>query len=421
MPSQEQSNRGASRDRRSFQDIARLAGPPSSEKASERGSASRVRRVDASSARASNPDDSGLIDLQALASSEPGAVDRASVTPLAPSVAGAPGAEPVSAGPVSSAAVSQPLSAPVVSEARPATPAAPAVSGYRGAPATLRSAAPPPVKNALAGRIAATAGLLAVAAGAFLAVRAFEKPAPVASEPDRVEAAPLPPKAAAPAATVAPQEKTAAAPVAPSSPVASKDDGDKGVDPSSLPAAPAATAAAAKSAAPATPLAQAKKSAAPAAKADKGESKIAAAPASKKDEIPAALQAAMAADTSAAPAGPLGDAIKQAAAPAAKDETPTAAAQAVAPTASVPTRPSQGALTGALGAVLGDARACLGPDDPVSHAHVVFGSSGAVQSIEVSGFAAGKPVEACIKAALGKARVPPFAEASYGATVTVRP
>jgi hypothetical protein len=52
---------------------------------------------------------------------------------------------------------------------------------------------------------------------------------------------------------------------------------------------------------------------------------------------------------------------------------------------------------------------------------VVFGSDGAVQSVAVSGWAAGKAAEACIKGALGKARVPAFAEATYGATVTVRP
>src|SRR5207244_4159549 len=84
---------------------------------------------------------------------------------------------------------------------------------------------------------------------------------------------------------------------------------------------------------------------------------------------------------------------------AAGAEAPTPAAAPVAPAGSVPQRPSQGAVTGALGAVLPDARACLGPDDPVSKARVVFGSNGSVESITVTGFAAGKPVEACIKGA----------------------
>jgi len=78
-------------------------------------------------------------------------------------------------------------------------------------------------------------------------------------------------------------------------------------------------------------------------------------------------------------------------------------------------------VTGAIGAVLPEARACLGPDDPVSRAHVTFASSGSVQSITVTGGAAGKPQEACIKAALGKAKVPPFAESGFGANFTIRP
>jgi hypothetical protein len=77
-------------------------------------------------------------------------------------------------------------------------------------------------------------------------------------------------------------------------------------------------------------------------------------------------------------------------------------------------------VTGALGAVLPAARACLGPDDPISRAVVVFGSSGVVQSVSVSGGAAGKPAEACIKGALMKAKVAPFAEATYSAPVTIR-
>ena len=87
---------------------------------------------------------------------------------------------------------------------------------------------------------------------------------------------------------------------------------------------------------------------------------------------------------------------------------------------SVPQKPSQGALTGALGAVLPGARACLGPDDPVSRATVVFSSNGSVQSVAVSGGAAGKPSEGCIKSALGKAKLQPFAESTYTTTVTVR-
>ncbi len=120
--------------------------------------------------------------------------------------------------------------------------------------------------------------------------------------------------------------------------------------------------------------------------------------------------------------GSLSEALRQAAGPVATESTPTPAATgpAFAP-GSVPQKPSLGAVTGALGVVMPAAKACLGPDDPVSHASVVFRSDGSVQSVTVTGSAAGKPAEACIKSALSKAKVEPFAQATYVARVTVRP
>jgi hypothetical protein len=50
----------------------------------------------------------------------------------------------------------------------------------------------------------------------------------------------------------------------------------------------------------------------------------------------------------------------------------------------------------------------------------VFSSAGTVQSVSVSGGAVGKPAEACIKDALMKAKLQPFAEATYSAPVTIR-
>jgi hypothetical protein len=100
-----------------------------------------------------------------------------------------------------------------------------------------------------------------------------------------------------------------------------------------------------------------------------------------------------------------------------KDKTPAAA---LSGGGDVPQRPSQGAVTGALGGVLSEARRCLGPDDPISRAAIVFSSGGSVQSVSVTGPAAGKPTEACIKDALGKAKVQPFAEPSYTANITIR-
>lgn len=88
---------------------------------------------------------------------------------------------------------------------------------------------------------------------------------------------------------------------------------------------------------------------------------------------------------------------------------------------SVPLKPSQGAIQGALGAALPSARGCLGPDDPISHATITFKSDGSVQSVGVTGGAAGKPAEACIRGALSKARITPFAQPTFTATATVRP
>lgn len=87
---------------------------------------------------------------------------------------------------------------------------------------------------------------------------------------------------------------------------------------------------------------------------------------------------------------------------------------------SVPQRPSQGQVAGAIGSVMPNAKACLGGDDPMSRATVTFQSDGTVKSVSVSGFAAGKPQEACIKAALSKAKVDPFAEATYPVPVSIR-
>jgi hypothetical protein len=82
--------------------------------------------------------------------------------------------------------------------------------------------------------------------------------------------------------------------------------------------------------------------------------------------------------------------------------------------------PSQGQVAGAIGSVMPAAKACLGSDEPLSRATVTFQSDGTVKGVSVSGFAAGKPQEACIKTALSKATVAPFAEATYPVPVTIR-
>jgi hypothetical protein len=151
-------------------------------------------------------------------------------------------------------------------------------------------------------------------------------------------------------------------------------------------------------------------------------------PAAQADDAPKVDPKLVAKDLPASPTAPadsLAGAMKNAVGPS---DQPSPAAQGTggsdgpqfAP-GSVPQKPSQGAVTGAIGANLPGARACLKPDDPVSRATITFGSAGTVTSVTVSGGAAGKPAEACIKNALGKAKVPPFAQPTYSANVTVRP
>lgn len=84
-------------------------------------------------------------------------------------------------------------------------------------------------------------------------------------------------------------------------------------------------------------------------------------------------------------------------------------------------RPSAGAAQAAVGAVLGAARACIAGHSAPSSATLVFGSSGQVDRVSVSGPAAGTPAATCVEAALKKARVQPFAADSFSLGVTVRP
>lgn len=83
--------------------------------------------------------------------------------------------------------------------------------------------------------------------------------------------------------------------------------------------------------------------------------------------------------------------------------------------------PSSGAVQAAVGSVLGNARNCVAGDREASRARVIFDSSGAVSAVAVSGPAAGTPAEACIKAALSKARVAPFQKPNYSVDTTIRP
>jgi serine/threonine-protein kinase len=95
--------------------------------------------------------------------------------------------------------------------------------------------------------------------------------------------------------------------------------------------------------------------------------------------------------------------------------------QQAANNGTLPMHPSLGQVQAAVGQVMGSARACFNPDDPSSHANVTFQSDGSVKSIHVTGFAAGKPQEQCVKGMLGKARLSPFSDPTYSVPVPINP
>jgi len=103
-----------------------------------------------------------------------------------------------------------------------------------------------------------------------------------------------------------------------------------------------------------------------------------------------------------------------------KDEEGAKMKPAAIPT-NVPDHPSTGAVQAAIGAVLGNARACVAGQESYNQAVVTFASDGSVQAVKVTGAAAGKPAEACIQAALMKARVQPFSRPTFSVSATVRP
>jgi hypothetical protein len=84
----------------------------------------------------------------------------------------------------------------------------------------------------------------------------------------------------------------------------------------------------------------------------------------------------------------------------------------------LPMKPSQGAVQQAVAGVVSAAGTCLGPDDPVANATIIFNSSGAVSRVIVNN-AAGK--EACIRGMLMRAHVSPFTQSSFTWAVIIRP
>lgn len=280
----------------------------------------------------------------------------------------------------------------------------------REAMSTMRSVAPPPstkpevkVKAARKSPWVAMGGVVAAAAvavGVFFGMQRAQRSAPAAV------ALATPPAATAAATTpvtTKPATAPAAAPAAPA---------DQGVDPSTLPQAQAAaTTSRAPSGSGVARPSGAATAITPAPTV--APTLVASVPPAAAPAPPSSEQSLQNLMQQAAGSSPTATA---AAAPAATSDT----ASDVAP-GSVPIKPSQGAIQGALGAALPGARACLGADDPISHATVTFKSDGSVQSVGISGGAAGKPSEACVRSALMKARVAPFAQPTFTASATVRP
>jgi hypothetical protein len=121
--------------------------------------------------------------------------------------------------------------------------------------------------------------------------------------------------------------------------------------------------------------------------------------------VASARPAAPAVDTPGDPDPALDDSLRPAAGAG------SAASPANAPW-NVPRRPPVGAIQAAFAAVLPAARACLSPGDPASRAVVTFRSDGSVEDVSLP--------QGCVRAALEKAHVPPFAEATFQAPLTVR-
>jgi hypothetical protein len=403
------SSRGRERDRTSLQELAKMASltpmAPSASTASASGSVAGLT-APASDARSEGEGEkkgnSGIIDLAAIAAADPQAQARAKATPLA-----AQGLFDDDA-----------PSAPKVEQATAAKsgPVAAAVEAVQAVPALApaKTAATTTTKKKSGGGLAfmAIGGVVAAAAivgGVFFGMHRgpFASTQTVANSP--------PPPATNPTPTT-PQGVAKANPPAPTV-------GDQGVDPGSLP--PAAGGGA-------TPQSVQGQPNSPPVAFGGGVKPpaLGAGPAPTTAPAPTAdprLVVQSVPTSTPAPGGSTdlqGLMQKEVGTTGGNTPAPVATNEQTQPAVaagSVPLKPPMGAVQGAMGTVLPSARACLGPDDPVSHATITFKSDGGVQSVGVSGGASGKPAEGCIRGALMKAHVPPFANPTFTWSATIRP
>ncbi len=233
-------------------------------------------------------------------------------------------------------------------------------------------------------------GGIAAAGALFFATRKSEAPA---EQPQAVEVAVTPPAAPSQAATAAPTaEPVQVALAAPE------------------PTAVAENAPAAGNDVPSTTDA-AKVAGGAVAPAANGAVAVAAANADGSKSAPTKVE----------PSGSLDEAMKKAVGAEEKKAEATPAAESEAAPTNVPDLPPQGKVSSALSGGKSAAKGCIAGADEPSTASITFGSSGAVKSVDVSGWAAGKPAAACIKQAFQGANVGPFSKPSYRATATIRP
>lgn len=261
--------------------------------------------------------------------------------------------------------------------------------------------------------LASLVAAAALAAGGAIFVSKIHH-APVAQKAPVVETTPVVNAVQAPVVETAP---VAAAAIVPAAPAAddltfAPADPNPALDLSSL---PVANAKGAKTAPVAAKAITAKPAKAEIAKAEpKPEPKVDVKPA----EPPPAPEPPKVAKASGKPDS-LTDAMRTAAGPIEASKAASTESGPAFAAGTVPQKPSQGALTSALGAVLPSARSCLSPDDAVAKATIVFNSVGKVDTVSVHGGPAGKGE--CIKTALLKAKIQPFMDPNYTANITVRP
>lgn len=393
------------KDRTSFQELAKLAGtPPPAPVASATPPPAAVVRGEESSS-----DDSGVVDLKAVAALDPGAEQRAQSTPLAAQGLFDEDAPPASAAqtapPASVQAVAQSAPPPAAVSAPPPVASVPPPSAS-AAPSVAPAAAVTPKKEEKkkgGGMILLFGGLLAagaIAAGAFFVIKSGAlgggQSASVATTK--------------PVETTAPQAKSTATAAAT---VAAVDTSQQGVGLDSLPTNNGGSTDPLRTMPKINAVGNGSKPAGSVADTTPAPSASAIDPKLVANNIP---------NSTGGGGGDLTEAMRAAAGggTVTTGGSDTPGGPQFAP-GTVPQKPSQGQVQGAINAVLPEARKCMAEGDPLSRATIVFQSDGTVKSVSVTGFAAGKSNEACVKTALSKAKISPFVEATYSFPVNVRP